>query len=102
MPHLNGCKYLGSSHGHKEGKAQQRLVTQNPEVGGSGGVGNGVEGEITFSPYLVCRSPGRPKRVQNCCILDEEKVAVPGINVTVVLNIQTVTDRRQDTVNKTR
>lgn len=56
---------------------------------------------IMFSPYLICRSPGKPTKVQNCCILDEEKVAVLGINVTVVLYIQTVTDRREDTVNKT-
>lgn len=56
---------------------------------------------IMFSPYLICRSPGKPTRVQDHCILDEEKVAVLGINVTVVLHIQTVTDRREDTVNKT-
>jgi len=64
-------------------------------------MGSGAEGEITFSLYLICRGPGMPKRVQNCCILDEEKVAVPRINVVAILYIQTVTDRRKDIVNKT-
>lgn len=59
------------------------------------GAEGGGEGKITFCPYSIGRSPGRPKRVQNCCILDEEKVAVSGINVTTVLYIQTVADKTE-------
>lgn len=40
--------------------------------------------------YLICRSSGRPKREQNRCILDEDKAAVPGKSLTVVVCIQTV------------
>lgn len=80
MSHLNGCKYLESSHEHKKKTTEQSLVTQTSRQNSR----NGAGGEWCNSSYLMCESQGRPKRVHNCCILDEEKVAVPGINVTTI------------------